>query len=161
MNCMLRYHFYLCSFHITSKISIRVFVYWSLPFYSSLLLLHHVPGEIDWVFFMDINGNRNRLLKVNHTGDLQWRFKKGRKFNETHTIFNFQRPKSVLIKNDTVNYWMFVYAKNHCLYMVNPKMFTILGNGNLTDEFRPLTTIPADEYYHSLYIRKKFRQLNS
>lgn len=107
----------------------------------------NVAGEIDWVHWTDLNGNVDRILKMNHTGDIFWRFKRGPRYNKTHSTFTFIKHRVYLKPNHTVNYWMYTVSINGSWHFVNPKMFTILGDGNLTDVYRPLGTLPSDEYY--------------
>lgn len=86
--------------------------------------------DLGWVADMSLNGMLNRPIKMNHTGDIWWRFKR-RRYNLTFLYFYFYKPDTKIKINDTVYYWIYTNAKNSCWYFVNPRKFTVLGDGKV------------------------------
>ena len=88
---------------------------------------------------MDFNGNINRKIKLKYQGDLVWKISpiKSYYYNTDLAVFKCIKKDVVLSSNTTISYWIFGIAKNMSYHFVEPKMFTILGDGNLTDEYRP------------------------
>ena len=101
------------------------------------------------MFYIDFNGNINHKIKLKYQGDLLWKILRygSYHYNTDLAVFRCIKKNVVLSPNTTISYWMFGIAKDVSHHFVEPKMFTILGDGNLTDEYRPLEPNPSDDYY--------------
>lgn len=85
-----------------------------------------------WVFLIDLYGHIGRPIRINETGFVYMPFTK-RHYNKTNVFHYFYRPKPLLRPNDTVYYWIRIEAMNGSFYYIEPKKFTIVGNGTVTD----------------------------
>lgn len=87
-------------------------------------------GELGWAADISLNGMINRPIKMNHTGDIWWRFKR-RRYNKTFLYFYYYKPITSIKINHTIYYWIYTLAKNSCWYFVNPRKFTVLDDGKV------------------------------
>lgn len=89
-----------------------------------------LQGKLRWAADISLNGNVNRPIRMNRTGDIWWRFKR-RHHNKTNVYFYVYKPNTLLRPNVTVYYWIYTNAKNNCWYFLNPRKFSIIGDGKV------------------------------
>lgn len=89
-----------------------------------------LKGRLRWAADISLNGNVNRPIRMNRTGDIFWRFTR-RHSNKTTVFFHVYKPDTVLRPNVTVYYWIYTNAKNSCWYFINPRKFSIIGDGKV------------------------------